>query len=97
MANGVVYVGGDCETLYALNAGTGALLWATASDSRPQSAPAVANGVVYVSTLAIVAKLGGCGRWNASTGAFLWFYAAYCTGGGCATWMQIPRPPWPMG
>ena len=44
VANGVLYVSSD--KLYALNASTGALLYATAW--APASPPVVANGVIYV-------------------------------------------------
>ncbi len=67
MANGVVYVGGEDNNVYALNARTGALLW---SDNVRwvYSSPAVANGVVYVGSYGNVYAL------NASTGARLWTY-----------------------
>ena len=45
VANGVVYVGSYDRHVYALNAGTGALLWKYQTGG---SSPAVANGVVYV-------------------------------------------------
>ena len=47
VANGVVYVGSTDNNIYALNAGTGALLWKYTTGAV-QSSPAVANGVVYV-------------------------------------------------
>jgi outer membrane protein assembly factor BamB len=76
VANGVVYVGSDHGTVYALNASTGATLWSYTTGGSSFGSPAVANGVVYV------------GSWgdfdsnvyalNASTGAKLW---SYTTGG----------------
>jgi outer membrane protein assembly factor BamB len=53
VANGVVYVYaylcGETSKLYALNARTGANLWSyPAQDSFSDSAPAVANGMVYM-------------------------------------------------
>src|SRR5580704_4289123 len=72
VANGVVYVGSDHGTVYALNASTGATLWSYTTGGSSFGSPAVANGVVYV------------GSWgdfdsnvyalNASTGAKLWSY-----------------------
>ncbi len=52
MANGVVYVGSNDDNVYALNAGTGALLWKyTTRGQIDFSSPSVANGVVYVASL----------------------------------------------
>src|SRR6516225_4175989 len=48
VANGVVYVGSADHDVYALNAGTGALLWKYTTGSSLTGSPAVANGVVYV-------------------------------------------------
>jgi outer membrane protein assembly factor BamB len=45
-----VYVGSDDNNVYALNARTGAKLWSYASGNAVDSAPSVANGVVYVSS-----------------------------------------------
>jgi outer membrane protein assembly factor BamB len=45
----VVYLGSGFN-LYALNAGTGALLWTYTTGDGVQSSPAVANGVVYASS-----------------------------------------------
>jgi outer membrane protein assembly factor BamB len=48
VANGVVYIPSwDDNTVYALNASTGAKLWSYTTGSRVSSSPAVANGVVY--------------------------------------------------
>jgi outer membrane protein assembly factor BamB len=47
VANGVVYFGSYDGNLYALSAGTGALLWSYTTGGG-QSSPAVVNGVVYV-------------------------------------------------
>lgn len=43
----MVYAGSSNDTLYALEAGTGALLWQYTTGSYIESAPAVANGVLY--------------------------------------------------
>ena len=48
VANGVVYVGSNSDKLYALNASTGAKLWAFNTGSSSATTPVVANGVVYV-------------------------------------------------
>ena len=55
--------------MYALNASTGAKLWSYTTGDVVRSSPAVANGVVYISSddeylYAL----------NASTGALLWSY-----------------------
>ena len=70
MANGIVYFGADFPdgTLYALDAGTGALVWsASVGQGVYFSSPAVANGIVY---------FGGEGSYlyafNALTGAVIW-------------------------
>ena len=55
--------------MYALNASTGAKLWSYATAFYVESAPAVANGVVYIGSDKLYAL-------NASTGALLWSYAA---------------------
>ena len=69
VANGVVYVGSIDGNLYALNAGTGALLWKYTTGSAVDSSPAVANGVVYVGS-----DDNNLYALNASTGALLWKY-----------------------
>jgi len=51
VANGVVYIGSGGGGVYALNAGTGALLWRYTTGGSVESSPAVANGVVYVGSL----------------------------------------------
>jgi eukaryotic-like serine/threonine-protein kinase len=47
VANGVVYVGSEGGSVYALSAATGAQLWSFPTGSAVLSSPAVANGVVY--------------------------------------------------
>jgi outer membrane protein assembly factor BamB len=70
----VVYVGGfENYTLYALNASTGTLLWSYDTGGAVFSSPAVANGIVYVSS-----DGGDLDALNAITGAKLW---SYTTGG----------------
>ncbi len=71
VANGMVYIGGDVydNNFYALDAGTGALLWKyPAPTTYDKSVPAVANGVVYFSSEDYFYAL------NATTGALLWRY-----------------------
>jgi len=48
VANGVVYVGGDDNNVYALYANNGTKLWSFATGQGFYSSPAVANGIVYV-------------------------------------------------
>lgn len=71
VVNGVIYVGADNDSVYALNANTGDQLWSYYTGGDQTSSPAVANGVVYVgggdNTLYAL---------NASTGAKLWSYTA---------------------
>jgi len=46
VANGVVYVGD--QDVYALDASSGALLWSYATGGGINTAPAVADGTLYV-------------------------------------------------
>jgi len=71
VVSGVVYFGTDApdNSLYALDAATGALVWKYTTGSNVFSSPAVANGVVYV----------GSDDFNlyaldAGTGALRWKY-----------------------
>src|SRR5947199_3462940 len=48
VANGVVYIGSLDDTLYALDAGIGALKWSYSTGGSINSSPAVTNGIVYV-------------------------------------------------
>jgi len=43
-----VYIGSYDNNVYALDAGTGALLWQYTTGQPVASSPAVADGVVYV-------------------------------------------------
>ena len=73
IANGVLYVGGENNNLYALNATTGAKLWTYTAAGEFSASPAVANGVVYDgSSDGLVHAI------NATTGARLW---TFTTGG----------------
>jgi len=69
VVDGVVYVGPDNGSVYALNADTGDQLWSYNTGVQFDS-PAVANGVVYVGS-----SNGNLYALNASTGAKLWSYA----------------------
>jgi outer membrane protein assembly factor BamB len=48
LANGVVYIGSEDDSVYALNAATGAKLWSYKTGNQVFSSPTVVNGVVYV-------------------------------------------------
>jgi outer membrane protein assembly factor BamB len=69
VANGVLYVGiqrgPNVYDLYALDAGTGAVIWKKAAATHYRETPAVANGIVYVVSDKLYAL-------NASTGAVIW-------------------------
>ena len=67
VANGVVYAASNDEKLYAFNATTGTVLWATCIGATTFSTPAVVKGMVYIGT--------GDGKlyaFNAITGVVLW-------------------------
>lgn len=70
MADGLVYVGSVYPAIgiHALNASTGTPLWSYTTGSAVSSAPAVANGVVYLTD-------GTTYALNARTGELLWHYA----------------------
>jgi outer membrane protein assembly factor BamB len=44
----VVYVASDDNSIYVLNAQTGAKLWSYATGNGVGASPAVVNGVVYI-------------------------------------------------
>jgi eukaryotic-like serine/threonine-protein kinase len=48
VANGVVYVGSEDHSLYALDAQSGKLLWSYKTGNYILTSPAVVNGVVYI-------------------------------------------------
>jgi hypothetical protein len=48
VVNGVVYVGSDDDSVYALNATTGSKIWSYVTGGAVESSPAVVNGVVYI-------------------------------------------------
>lgn len=69
VANGVVYVGSEDKTVYALNAGTGALIWKYTTGGIIHSSPTVANGVVYIGSFD-----NNVYALNAATGTLLWMF-----------------------
>jgi outer membrane protein assembly factor BamB len=73
VANGLVYVGSDDDSVYALDARTGALQWKYTTGSVVLSSPMVANGVVYVGSV-FEDKLYAL---DAGTGAQLWQYTTW--------------------
>ena len=71
VANGKLYVGDGSNTLYALNADTGVLLWKYAVGNYVDSSPTVANGIVYFGTYYSDPNLYAL---DANTGALIWKY-----------------------
>jgi outer membrane protein assembly factor BamB len=65
-ANGVVYDANEGDTLFALDARTGAVRWNHVFRKPISSSTAVANGVVYIRSANSIHAL------SASTGAILW-------------------------
>lgn len=66
--NGIVYIGSDDGSLYALDAATGAIIWVSNTTySSIDSTPAIANGVVYVG-----GQSGSVYAYSSTTGALLW-------------------------
>ncbi|HWY55400.1 MAG TPA: PQQ-binding-like beta-propeller repeat protein [Terriglobales bacterium] len=77
VADDIVYASAGNTTLYALNATTGAALWSyTVPSGLGESAPAFANGVVYIGTGYEPNVPGHVIALSASTGALLWDYEA---------------------
>jgi outer membrane protein assembly factor BamB len=62
VAGGTVYVGGDDQNLYALNAATGVKLWSFNAGTPIVNAPAVVGGVVYLGAGALYALSASDGR-----------------------------------
>jgi outer membrane protein assembly factor BamB len=75
VVNGVIYLGSDDGTVYALNASTGAKLWSYATGLLMRSSPAVANGVVYIASEGAMLISPSVFALNANTGAQLWIFA----------------------
>ena len=74
VVNDVVYIGSDDDNVYALDSGTGTLLWSYPTGGPVASSPAVVGGVVYVGSYD-----GNVYALNATSGVALWSYPA---GGG---------------
>jgi len=67
VADDVLYIGGDCGRLYALDVKTGKERWSVRLGSRTWSSPAVVDGKV------IIGSFGGeLSCWDAKTGAEVW-------------------------
>ena len=75
VAGGLVYIGSYDGHVYALNAGTGTLVWEHQVADYLTSAPVVVNGVTYASDV-----YGILWTWNDSTGAPLWTYSTLAIG-----------------
>jgi eukaryotic-like serine/threonine-protein kinase len=70
VAGGVVYIGSDDGYVYAINAGSGTVLWRyNINNNQNVSSATVANGVVYVNSYN-----GAVYALKASTGSLLWHY-----------------------
>jgi outer membrane protein assembly factor BamB len=65
--NGTLYVGSEDGSVYALDAGTGAIRWTASIGAPVDSTPAVAGGIVYVG-----AQDGNVHALDAADGALLW-------------------------
>src|SRR5215213_9916932 len=70
VADGVVYVGCDCDTLYALDAATGEERWQVQQGESFATNPAVVDGVVYASN-----GDGNLYAFNASDGTERWHFS----------------------
>jgi outer membrane protein assembly factor BamB len=66
--NGMLYFG-SYQSIIALNASTGAVVWNISPTGRVVSSPAIANGVVYITT-----ESGYIEALDTATGALLWKY-----------------------
>ena len=78
IADGILYVGVlNDYTLYALDAGTGTVLWSYVTGGYVGSSPVVANGVVYFESWNDDHNVYAL---NARTGAVLWTYTMTAAG-----------------
>ena len=68
--DGIVYIGGRDGNLYAFDATNGTPLWNEATGGTIDSAPAVANGVVYVGCSNLLEPPSGSQTCTASVFAF---------------------------
>jgi outer membrane protein assembly factor BamB len=69
VAEGVLYVGSGDDSIYALNAATGALIWHFKTNGDVASSPAIADNILYVGSYD-----GNLYALNATTGSYLWSY-----------------------
>ena len=69
VVGGLVYVGSWDDTVYCLNATSGAFVWSFTTGAFVESSPAVVGGLVYVGS-----EDGKLYCLNAATGAFVWSY-----------------------
>lgn len=69
MVDGVVYVGSDDGSVYAVNADTGKEIWSYATGGPVDSSPAIFDGVVYVGS-----NDGNLYAIKANNGAKLWSF-----------------------
>ena len=72
MVGGVVYIGANDGTVYALDAQTGLSLWSYKAGNTVYSSPSVVNGVVYIG--GDTSGYGSVFALNASTGSKIWSY-----------------------
>jgi len=75
VAYGIVFTGGPYYNVYALNATNGALKWTYYAGAHcwVDTAPAVADGVVFIGLSNVGARLVAL---NATTGAYIWSFSA---------------------
>jgi outer membrane protein assembly factor BamB len=74
IADGIVYIGSNNTSFYALNATTGTVIWQTGVPSNIESSAAVAYGMVFVGIL-WDGHNGYVSAYNASNGDKIWTYA----------------------
>jgi outer membrane protein assembly factor BamB len=68
---GILYIGNNDRSFYAINTETGAILWSASAGGDVWSGPAVTNGVVYVGN-----QDGNVYAFNSQTGERLWQFQA---------------------
>ncbi|HLY30012.1 MAG TPA: PQQ-binding-like beta-propeller repeat protein, partial [Ktedonobacterales bacterium] len=69
VANGMVYIGSNDGSLYALDASTGSLMWEYQTGDVVHSSPTVANGMVYVGS-----NNSNVYALDTTTGSLVWKY-----------------------
>lgn len=78
IVDGVLYMGTNNTSFYALNATSGSVIWRVTTPANVESSAAVADGVVYVGIL-WGGSHGYVDAFNATTGTLIW---QYLTNGG---------------